>query len=322
MKKVGQLILALLAVMLLSMQAQAQRGHGGPPPPPPPGGRDSVIRHEIDSLDHIMDSLNHLRDTLPPPHLDTLPPHRDSLPPHHGWGGVDTTTPHGLGNGGRGRIDINRLLGSDSCLLDLEALMTAADAASLQADLAAVKSDGTQLEAMANTLRTEVDSLRKLTPPDTASIHLLLSQFRVQSQALLTDEQAKVAAISTLLATYTTQIQQVWVTCTAPPPHHGGTGQNGDSTLHLMVAPLFPNPVSLTRGSAQVNLQYNLSLAAAVNITVSDAQGNVVLTPANDQETAGLHTIQISITSLKVGIYFVRVQAGTLVQTQKLVVMN
>jgi hypothetical protein len=322
MKKLGYWLLALLAIMLVNSQSQAQDGdHGGHGDHG--GGRDTVVRREIDSLDRIEDSLNHLQDTLPPSghHGFDTTDRGDSLPPHHGMGGRDTSHSHGFGNGGRSRFDINRLLGSDSCLLDLEALMSAADAASLRADLAALQNDGTQLEAMAKTLRTEVDSLRKLSPPDTAAIHLLLSQFRVQSQALLSDEQTQVKAISTLLANYTTQIQQVWLSCTAPP-HHRGTGQNGDSTLQLMVAPLFPNPVSLTRGSAQVNLQYNLSLAAAVNITVSDAQGNVVLTPANDQETAGLHTIQISPSSLKVGMYFVRVQAGTLVQTQKLVVMN
>ena len=305
---------ALMTLGLLSTGSFAQNG-----------GRDTT-KHGGDHRDttHIHWPGDPGRDTGKGgdnDHDSTIHNPQDTL--HHGdpgkdttnHGGRDTSIHHNGGKGGQfgdhGRVNLDRLLHSDSCRLALEAQMTPADAAALEADLAALKANADQIKTLLGQLRDAYKA------KDTATIHALAGQLRT----LLATQRTDAKALSDLLANYTSIINKVWHDCTMK----GHNTTNGNPTdLRLEVKPIFPNPVSSkgTNAGGVVTLNYSISADADVNITVADMQGNIVQQVAQDREVAGQHTATINASSLTVGLYYVRIQAGTLVQTQKLMVIQ
>lgn len=77
-----------------------------------------------------------------------------------------------------------------------------------------------------------------------------------------------------------------------------------------------PNPAS---GSA--TLQYELTKATSVGVTLHDVLGRAVGAPvARTVQAAGLHTFSLDLTGVAPGVYVARVVAGTSVRQHKLVV--
>jgi hypothetical protein len=317
MKKIGILLFALLTVGFLATGSYAQHGgndHGRDTTHH--GGLDStLLHHDNDSNDHHgKDSIDH-RDTTN--HRDTTI-HHDGGKDSTNHGGRDSSIHHDGGKGGHGgdhgRVNIGLLLRSDSCRLSLEAQMSPADAAALEVDLAALKANADQIKTLLGHIRDARHA------HDTATVHLLVTQLR----ALIDAQRTQAKAINDLLANYTAIINTVWHDC-----HNGGKGRHGANNggtgdLRLEVKPLFPNPVSArtSNGGGQVTLMYSISADADVNITLSDAQGTLVQQVAMDHELAGQHQAMMNASALNAGIYIVRIQAGTSVQSQKLVVIQ
>lgn len=90
-------------------------------------------------------------------------------------------------------------------------------------------------------------------------------------------------------------------------------GPPNQTALHAPV----PNP---TRGS--VTLRYHLPTETEVAIRLFDVMGRKVATLRRGAEEAGRKQVQVSTSRLSPGAYFVRMQVGTTVQTQRLTVVK
>ena len=70
------------------------------------------------------------------------------------------------------------------------------------------------------------------------------------------------------------------------------------------------------------NLKFALPEASDVSIVIYDMQGREVTTLKNDVMDAGYHTISWNATHHASGIYFVQMNAGTYMKTQKLMLIK
>lgn len=92
----------------------------------------------------------------------------------------------------------------------------------------------------------------------------------------------------------------------------------GDPTVRsgLTVGPVFPNPVT-SAGAASI--AFELTEDGPLRVTVLDAAGRVVSRAADGPFAAGGHVVRLDLTGRPAGLYFVRVDAGGTVRTQKLI---
>jgi hypothetical protein len=81
--------------------------------------------------------------------------------------------------------------------------------------------------------------------------------------------------------------------------------------------PAAPNPF----GSSAL-LSYELSAEAPVTLRVLDVRGREVRTLVDGREAAGLHTVRFAAGDLPPGVYFVHLRAGTVSQSQRVVLIK
>jgi len=55
---------------------------------------------------------------------------------------------------------------------------------------------------------------------------------------------------------------------------------------------------------------------------VYDVLGNEIITLVNEEKAAGTYAVKINATGLPSGIYFYKLQAGSFVETKKMVLMK
>ena len=71
----------------------------------------------------------------------------------------------------------------------------------------------------------------------------------------------------------------------------------------------------------ETTIRYNLEKAGSVSLTVYDLNGRVISTPIKDQQQdAGTNEIQFNGSGLNPGIYFYRIETGSLSEVQKMVI--
>ncbi len=80
---------------------------------------------------------------------------------------------------------------------------------------------------------------------------------------------------------------------------------------------IWPNPFNPT-----TQIRFGLKEATAVDIRVFDILGREVTTLVQEQRTAGWYTIPFTANGLASGVYFVRINAGPLHETRKLVLLK
>ena len=85
----------------------------------------------------------------------------------------------------------------------------------------------------------------------------------------------------------------------------------------ITLRPPFPNP-----SRQHATLQFGLSNATAVQITVYDLLGRSVKAPVRGRFEAGRHRERLSTAGLAPGMYFVRMRAGGTTRTRKLTVVR
>lgn len=88
-------------------------------------------------------------------------------------------------------------------------------------------------------------------------------------------------------------------------PHTWSLGQN------------YPNPFN----PATV-ISYQIPVNTYVTLKVYDMLGREVKTLVNERQTAGTHLVTFDAGNLASGVYFYRMQAGSFVQTKKLILMK
>ena len=59
-----------------------------------------------------------------------------------------------------------------------------------------------------------------------------------------------------------------------------------------------------------------------VVLKVYDVLGNEIATLVNEEKPAGTHEVKFSATALPSGIYFYRIQAGSFIQTKKMILLR
>ena len=81
--------------------------------------------------------------------------------------------------------------------------------------------------------------------------------------------------------------------------------------------PNYPNPFNST-----TNINFELAEPAKVQLDVYDLTGRRVANLLNEQRTAGTHSVQFGAVNLASGVYIYRLQAGTIVQSRKMVMVK
>ncbi len=79
----------------------------------------------------------------------------------------------------------------------------------------------------------------------------------------------------------------------------------------------YPNPFN-----SETLIEFALSVESVVHLQIFNVQGERVAVLANEMRGAGLHTVHFNAAELPTGVYFSRIQAGSFVQTQKLLLIK
>ena len=79
----------------------------------------------------------------------------------------------------------------------------------------------------------------------------------------------------------------------------------------------YPNPFS-----AVTTISYNLPTSSDVTMKIYDVTGAEVATLMNEHQIAGRHEVQLDGATLSAGIYFCKIQAGSLSQHHKMTLIK
>ena len=79
----------------------------------------------------------------------------------------------------------------------------------------------------------------------------------------------------------------------------------------------YPNPFNPV-----TNINYSLPKMANVSLTVYDMTGREIVALYNGTQTPGYHTINWNASEQSSGIYFVKMNAGRYISTQKLMLIK
>lgn len=94
--------------------------------------------------------------------------------------------------------------------------------------------------------------------------------------------------------------------------------ENGDELVReTKLLPSYPNPFNPV-----TNLSYRIAEQLNVEVSIYDATGRRVAVVLNEEQAPGQYTVPFNASSLASGIYFVRLQAGSFVDTQKLTLIK
>lgn len=90
-----------------------------------------------------------------------------------------------------------------------------------------------------------------------------------------------------------------------------------DKPTTFELAQNYPNPFNPT-----TTINYQLPISALVTLKVYDVVGREVATLVNARQEAGRYDVNFNATSLSSGVYFYRLQAGSFVQTKKMMLVK
>lgn len=79
----------------------------------------------------------------------------------------------------------------------------------------------------------------------------------------------------------------------------------------------YPNPFN-----PSTNIKYRLSGISNVSLKVYDVLGKEVATLVNEEKPAGSYEVKFDATGLSSGIYFYKLQAGSLIETKKMILLR
>jgi hypothetical protein len=79
----------------------------------------------------------------------------------------------------------------------------------------------------------------------------------------------------------------------------------------------YPNPFN-----PSTVISYQLPVSSNVTLKVYDILGNEVATFVNEEKPAGSYEVKFDASGLSSGIYFYKLQAGSLVETKKMILLR
>ena len=86
---------------------------------------------------------------------------------------------------------------------------------------------------------------------------------------------------------------------------------------HYYLAQNHPNPFN-----SETSIEMELPVSGPVTLTIYDVSGRVVRVPVREIKSSGRHIIYFDSRDLPTGIYFYRLEAGSFVQTRKMVLLK
>ncbi|MFQ3597685.1 MAG: T9SS type A sorting domain-containing protein [Chloroherpetonaceae bacterium] len=95
------------------------------------------------------------------------------------------------------------------------------------------------------------------------------------------------------------------------------TRENVTRVTNYALAQNYPNPFNPT-----TNISYVLPKAENVSLKVYDVLGREVATLVNEVKAAGAYTVPFNASNLASGVYFYKLQAGSFVQTKKMMLVK
>jgi len=95
--------------------------------------------------------------------------------------------------------------------------------------------------------------------------------------------------------------------------------QDGDQALayHFKLENAYPNPFN-----AMTSVSFELSMRSAVRLALYDLNGREVFQLAGGEMDAGRYSFSVDASSLASGVYILRLDAGQVAASQKLVLMK
>lgn len=90
-----------------------------------------------------------------------------------------------------------------------------------------------------------------------------------------------------------------------------------DYTKESIGLDVFPNP-----GTSTVKINYTLTKSADANIEIMNELGEKVSATSLGNQSPGMQEYELNIETLSVGVYFIKINAGTATQTTKLTVIR
>jgi hypothetical protein len=90
-----------------------------------------------------------------------------------------------------------------------------------------------------------------------------------------------------------------------------------ETNLNISVLQNYPNPFA-----SATTIKYKVTEPGFVSIKIFNAIGTEITTLVNEQKAIGEFTVELNATGLSDGIYFCRLQAGTLKDTKKLILQK
>ena len=79
----------------------------------------------------------------------------------------------------------------------------------------------------------------------------------------------------------------------------------------------YPNPFN-----PSTTISYSIPEINFVTLKVYDVLGNEIANLVNEEKAAGTYAVEFNATNLSSGIYFYELQAGSFVETKKMVLMK
>jgi hypothetical protein len=79
----------------------------------------------------------------------------------------------------------------------------------------------------------------------------------------------------------------------------------------------YPNPFNPV-----TSIQYAVGSRQFISIKVYDVLGNEIATLVNEEKPAGIYKVEFDATQLTSGIYFYRLQSGSLIETKKMILLK
>ena len=93
--------------------------------------------------------------------------------------------------------------------------------------------------------------------------------------------------------------------------------QNKNISESFALEQNYPNPFN-----PSTTIRYQIPTAGIVTLKIYDVLGNEVATLVNEEKSAGSYEVNFNASSLASGIYFYKIQAGSFVQTKKMILLK
>jgi len=120
---------------------------------------------------------------------------------------------------------------------------------------------------------------------------------------------------STLVTTWAVDLISMGMNGTCPPVSVEQT--SNEIPLEYQLHQNYPNPFN-----PSTNIEYSITSESFVELKVYDVLGNEVATLVSEQQSAGVYRADFTGSELSSAIYFYRLQAGSFIETKKMILLR